>query len=337
MKQYKADNIRIDSAFWQNLHNLGISIQAVAAETRLPAAVLLGQSGASSKQYFSIWQALPKLSGRPDIGIELVKTMQVANLEPHFIMAFVAKNFREAIARIARYKRLTAPEYIHIESDNQHTRIEVEWLNSEYVMPAPLVDATFAFIMELGRQNTQSTISAISVSLTRSGNETDYLQHFLGCDIQFNKPHNALVLSNQDLDLPFNTYNKALVDMLKPVLEENLRSTGAINLYSRQVEWVIERMLSAGCPKISQVASELGVSARTLQRRITSEGQTYQTLLNQVRFKVAKHYLSRSELSLFEIAALLGYEDQNSFYRAFKQWEGDTPSSWRESHSHLPT
>ena len=100
---------------------------------------------------------------------------------------------------------------------------------------------------------------------------------------------------------------------------------------SHQVKWVIEQHLSAGSPQIALVAKELGVSVRTLQRRITNEGHTFKELLNQVRLNVAKRYLSDSDMSLHEISVLLGYDDQNSFYRAFKSMEGDTPSGWREN------
>jgi len=77
------------------------------------------------------------------------------------------------------------------------------------------------------------------------------------------------------------------------------------------------------------VAQELGVSERTLQRRLTEEGTSFQSLLSAVRRARAHQLLADPALDLTEVALLLGYEDQSSFFRAFKIWEGVTPATWR--------
>lgn len=71
------------------------------------------------------------------------------------------------------------------------------------------------------------------------------------------------------------------------------------------------------------------MSDRTLQRRLTDECTTFKKLLTQARHEKAREYLADPTLDIKEVAFLLGYEDQNSFYRAFRMWEGDTPSNWR--------
>jgi AraC-like DNA-binding protein len=77
------------------------------------------------------------------------------------------------------------------------------------------------------------------------------------------------------------------------------------------------------------VAKELGMSARTLQRRITDEGATFRQLLLEARQELARQYLTQSSIEITEAAYLLGYDDANSFHRAFKTWEGTTPGHWR--------
>lgn len=71
------------------------------------------------------------------------------------------------------------------------------------------------------------------------------------------------------------------------------------------------------------------MSDRTLQRRLTDEKVSFMHLLTQARHEQALEYLSDPSLNIKEVAFLIGYEDQNSFYRAFRLWEGDTPSNWR--------
>jgi AraC-like DNA-binding protein len=77
------------------------------------------------------------------------------------------------------------------------------------------------------------------------------------------------------------------------------------------------------------VAKDLGMSIRTLQRRITNEGTNFRRLVSDARRELAKHYLLDPSLELAETACLLGYEDPNSFFGAFREWEGTTPGEWR--------
>ena len=71
------------------------------------------------------------------------------------------------------------------------------------------------------------------------------------------------------------------------------------------------------------------MSSRTLQRRIAEEGRSFRLLLSDARRELARLYLLHPSLGLSRIASLLGYEDANSFLRAFRVWEGATPTEWR--------
>ena len=84
--------------------------------------------------------------------------------------------------------------------------------------------------------------------------------------------------------------------------------------------------------QISEIARELAVSTRTLPRRIAEEGGNFRQLLMEARRELAHRYLSQPTLTLSETACLLGFEDPNSFYRAFRDWEGITPGEWRSRH-----
>ena len=77
------------------------------------------------------------------------------------------------------------------------------------------------------------------------------------------------------------------------------------------------------------VAKELGMGERTLQRRITDEGTTFRQLLSETRHELVRQYHGDPAVEITEAAFLVGYEDPNSFYRAFRSWEGTTPAEWR--------
>ena len=83
-------------------------------------------------------------------------------------------------------------------------------------------------------------------------------------------------------------------------------------------------------PTIEDVADALHISSRTLQRRLQEEGSSFQRVLDDARHQLARHYLNNSVLELNEAAYLLGYEDGDSFVRAFRTWEGIPPARRRE-------
>ncbi len=82
------------------------------------------------------------------------------------------------------------------------------------------------------------------------------------------------------------------------------------------------------------MARELGLSPRTLQRRLTEAGTSYQRVLDQVRQQAARRLLEATDLDASEIAFFLGFEELNSFTRAFHGWEGTTPGRWRADARH---
>ena len=81
---------------------------------------------------------------------------------------------------------------------------------------------------------------------------------------------------------------------------------------------------------LKQVAERLEVHPRTLQRRLNEVDSSFQDILETVRKDMAKRYLADHSMSLAEVAFLLGYHDQSSFNRAFKEWTGESPSGFRE-------
>jgi AraC-like DNA-binding protein len=92
---------------------------------------------------------------------------------------------------------------------------------------------------------------------------------------------------------------------------------------------MLKQLLAGRRPEIRDLARELHLSTRTLQRRLAEQDVTFQRLLDEARRELARHYLLHASRELNETAYLLGYEDANSFFRAFQNWEGTSPGQWR--------
>jgi AraC-like DNA-binding protein len=97
------------------------------------------------------------------------------------------------------------------------------------------------------------------------------------------------------------------------------------------VHAAIVARLSHGQVRLASIADELKLSPRTLQRKLSEAGATFQQVLDQARFALAKDYLRRPELSLIDIAFLLGYQEQSAFNHAFKEWAGVNPGAYRNN------
>ena len=174
-------------------------------------------------------------------------------------------------------------------------------------------------------------MNAKRVELKRKAEATKFHETYFKCPVKFGARRNILVLHTADLDRPFLTHNAELLEMLDPQLVKALEEQRAQRSISEQVKWILKRLLAGARPDVSAVARELGLSDRTLQRRIVDDGSTFRQLLLEARQELAREYLNRPEMDVAEVAYLLGYEDSNSFYRAFRTWEGTTPAQLRSA------
>jgi AraC-like DNA-binding protein len=181
-------------------------------------------------------------------------------------------------------------------------------LHAQEEAPALLTDAAFVSIVELGRRGTGHWVTAKRVELKRSAEATGFHEVYFKGPIKFKARRNALILRATDLARPFVTYNAELLEMLNPQLERALEERRAQSSISEQVKWILKRLLAGSRPEISTVARELGLSDRTLQRRIIDDGATFRQLLLEVRQELAHEYLHRPEMDATEVAFLLGYE-----------------------------
>ncbi|USG67878.1 AraC family transcriptional regulator [Brevibacillus ruminantium] len=325
----KSDRIKLPPGFWAGLQQLGIAPHDVARKARLPLTIITEPAGVTTAHYFRIWQAYSDLVGDTATGIiKLVTVFETAQYPPTVLATYHARNYRDALNRMARYKQLCPPESLRITEEGELCTIELEWIRSEQPGPPVLVGTTLAFLLELGRRGTGQPLPAQSVEFSQPMGDAAALEAYFGCPIRIGATANRLTLHRRDLDRPFISYNKELLEILTPVLDRTLdeqRSRSAAEM----VKWILKRSLSGGRLDIRAVASDLGMSDRTLQRRLTEEGTTFTELLTHVRHEQARKYLADPKLDIKEVAFLIGYEDQNSFYRAFRLWEGDTPSNWR--------
>ena len=333
MSRLPVDKCKIPQAFWRAVVRAGIPSAALLRQARLPATLHVSDDArVTTEQYFALWRALEELTGDPAIGLTMTVETDTSVHPPATMSAFFAKDFRDGLVRLARFKRLCTPEELTLAEKGHEAVVTVDWVHAVGQEPDAAADVTFAAILELGRRGTGRHIVPLRVEMTRSGPLTTAHKDYFGAPVVFNAPRNVLVLDAPDLDRPFAGYNPELLAILTPVLSNALSEIDAQSSLPEQVKIVLKRRLASGKPELSDVADALGLSERTLQRRIAEAGTSFRQLLEVSRQELGRDMLASRSNGTEEIAYLLGYQDTSSFYRAFREWEGVTPSQWRENH-----
>lgn len=334
MTKLPADKCKIPQAFWRAVERAGIPPAALLRQAKLPATLHVAEDAwVTTRQYFALWHALEELSGDPAIGLTMTIQTDTSVHPPATMSAFFAKDFRDGLVRLARFKRLCTPEDLTVIERGRDALVAVDWVHAVGQEPDAAADVTFAAILELGRRGTGRHIVPLRVEMTRAGPATSVHQSYFGCPIIFGAKRNAIVLDAADLDRPFAGHNPELLAILTPALSAALDEIDAQSSLPEQVKIVLKRRLASGKPELSDVAEVLGMSERTLQRRISDAGTNFRLLLEAARQELGRQMLTNGNNATDEIAYLLGYQDTSSFYRAFREWEGVTPAQWREQNS----
>jgi AraC-like DNA-binding protein len=270
------------------------------------------------------------MSPNPGFGLKLGTELRFEHSHPVSIAGVCSRSFGDALQRLARYKQLTCPEEIRVHRKAQETSVEFFFVEAKEAQPDIMVDLGLSWILNVGRRGTDGEITPLRLELTRPAKYRALLERHFGCRVRFKADRNALVFRSSDLDRPFVTHNEELVTVIGAQLDSELKARNASVTVGEQVKQTVSRLLAGKRPTLRDVAQELGMSARTLQRRLTDAGITFQQLVEDTRRELARHYLKHSSVELNEAAFLLGYEDANSFFRAFQIWNGTSPGAWRE-------
>lgn len=327
------NRFRVPSVLPRKLEELGLSPGAVLRQAGLPAGLFSQDKvQVSTEEFFALYRAIAEASSDPGFGLKLGTEERFERYDPIKIAVLCARSFRDALERMARYKQLTCPEEIRVTEQGEECAVRFHWLLAQEAEPEILIDVCFAWVLGIARRGTGRAICPRAVELQRGeANREIYERHF-GCPVKFDARQNQLVFDRADVERRFVTHNAELLAMVAPQLEAELTQQLAEKTLVEQVKGILKRLLAGQRPALEDVARELRVSTRTLQRRLTGEGATFQQLMEDARRELAQHYLLHSSLELNETAYLLGYEDANSFFRAFHQWEGSSPGEWRAAH-----
>jgi hypothetical protein len=159
---------RIPSNLARQLEEQQVPVSAVLCRARLPEGFLhQPRILADTEQLFALWQAVADTSGDPAIGLKLAGHPHIESGAPHTIAALHSESFVDAVQRMARYKKLTCPEEIRLQTGSAESAVEFVFLLGAALEPPVLVDLCLAWILSIGRHGTGLPITPLRLELTR--------------------------------------------------------------------------------------------------------------------------------------------------------------------------
>jgi len=286
----------------------------------------------SVTKIWSLWRAVVDLVDDPDVGLRLGENVHARDFGLLGYSVYYSDSLRHALYRVARYSRIVNEDLVfHVLDEGDQLAVVVDKEPRLDALQHPVV-CRLATLVAIGREITGVAFApaAIHLPYARPSSVTEY-QRVFRCPVQFGAQESKVVFEEEDLDRPVVAADETLTGYLDRLADEVLRSLSEDVTFRQRVRRAIWVDLSGGKPSVQQVASRLGVSTRTLQRRLESEGTSFAHELDMLRQDLATRLLQNRTLAVYEVAFLLGYAEPSTFYRAFRRWKNLSPHEFRRS------
>ncbi|KXF80500.1 AraC family transcriptional regulator [Enterovibrio coralii] len=309
------------------LKDLSIAPDKIVLDAKLPTQAYDENYYFTVEQYYRFWKSLRNAIDKPGFAIDVVSAFRPEMFSPPIFAALCSKDFSQALSRIQAYKSLIGPMTLNVVDDGMTIKVTIDGLANEPPLPTELIEMELVFFAHLIRMGTRDNIVPRYVETSAQIEDIDIYNRFFGTEVKTGK-QNTIWFERSDTIKPFLTENS---DMLK-LLETSIGKLMLLNGFpptTCALRTYLTGHLSAGLPSMETAAKHLAISSRTLQRRLQDESTQFSQVVAELRDDLAKYYLTHSNHDIAEVAFLLGYKAQSSFFRAFALRNQITPSQFR--------
>jgi len=267
----------------------------------------------------------------PFLGFHLAREFEPRELGLiHYVIAS-SNTLAEALSRAERYCRVVN-EGIAIRFKAESTTIGLHCTGVERQLDRHQTEFLAFGLVRSCRLLTNTRIAPLKLRLIHGRDVTpEEFRSFLGCEIEFGANGDEIILPRATSTLPLINSDPHLNELLTAYAEEALAHQAPhVGHIRSKVERAIAPLLPHGKATAADVARELGIGKRTLGRLLCAEGLTFSEVLQQFRLDLAKTYFSHRDMSISQIAWLLGYGEVSTFTHAFRRWTGTNPREMRD-------
>jgi AraC-like DNA-binding protein len=313
----------------------------VAAQIGLDPRVVLREAGVDRRTLSNPDSRIPagrvvdllersaQASDCPTIGLRMAESRRLSNLGALSLLISHQATMREALLTVTRYRQLVNEALlIHVEEHDDVVVVREELLVTAGLQTRQSYELAVGVLYRIFRAVLGPRWRAQSVNFTHAA-PTDLAVHrrIFGPITEFGSDFNGLTCRRADLDAP----NPAADPVMAQFAEHYVRSlpNAGAGLVSQEVQKAIYLLLPSGEVSLVRIAELLGLSERTLQRRLAAENAEFGQLLDGARRDLAQRYLENPTIPMGRLAGMVGYSRQASFNRWFGAAFGSTPGAWR--------
>lgn len=278
-----------------------------------------------------IWETAVHRLG-PQFGLDAARTLGRGSFRALEYACRASPTFGDALHQLVRFGCLLhggplftmdpLADGCRIRYLPQHPVESVGWATSDFAL---------ASIVIVGRDavGTPWDPTRVEVAHPLQGDRTPYEEVFQA-PLHFDASEYALYIADDVLRLRMPEADAALQAILERYLHDRVsgQAEAGATIVERTAQELVHRLPDQSA-SLDAVAMALGMSSRTLQKRLKASGTRFKDLAEQARLDMARHYLEREDTSLAGIALLLGYSELSAFVRAFSRWTGETPGEYR--------
>ena len=320
--------ITMPKQFQDFLRSIGLSIENILEQTGIPNILWKEEIQFSTEEYYLFLKKIDEVI--TDEQISAISNIDNLNVFiPSFFAALSSKNGLEGLKRLAKYKKLIGPVFLEIKEFEEIVQVQYFFEQREKQLPRFAVLNEQLLLMNLLSKGIGKGI--IPISVTSPFEYGEFLSKEM--NITVNKGvQNEIIFSMKDLKKPFLTANNIMVEYLEPQLKQKLAEieNQISETFTERVQKKLFQLIPSGQFSLENVAEEFGISGRTLQRKLSVENTSFNQMVKDIQKMMTFNYLEAKELSIDEIAYLVGYSETSSFYRAFKKWTGKTVSQYQK-------
>ncbi|WP_231878957.1 AraC family transcriptional regulator [Collimonas arenae] len=314
---------------YEYLARQGVDADALLGETA-PEAADRGLVRYPVERWRTLLRRAADHLGDPLLGLHLGQTATPAHFGVMGYVLLACPQLGAALTRMQQYQRLLY-DVNPMRSSIQGSDLLLEW-GVDNGRPGALVDeCAIAALLQFARNATGCRNIAAEVCFVNPAPaDAGPYRDWFGCPVLFDREATTVRIPLALLALPLRQPDAILMRVLEQQADALLAELPPTDDFEQAVRRCVARLIRSGEPELERVANELHVSPRTLHRRLEAGGTNFRMLREDIRQRLAEHYLADPRLQLADIAQLLGYSEQSTFTRSFRRWTGLAPNSYRQ-------
>jgi len=318
---------------WKALQERGCDAHSIFKDVGIDSAKL-GDGNARYRltDMTRLWEAALEETEDPCFGVEVGKLWTPTTFHALGYAWLASNSLKDALTRLVRYTKIVNNSLSgKLEEHGTYLNLIMCTSDNERDLHYAGRDAGMVAVITMCRYLCGNDFSPVEIQETRKRSLcSDKLEQFVGVPIKYDCEQNKSIFDRMLADQRLATGNSELATVNEEVALKYLNTIDRSSVAMQVKSSLIELMPTGQVTEV-KVADKLNMSLRTLQRKLREENTSFSALYKSIRQDMANEYIQDSQMSINEIAYLLGFSEQANFTRAYRRWHGTSPSAARQN------